>query len=156
MGIFYSILTHIHLYCSTSTSMQPHGYGYGFKYILYYFDQFGHHVSQGKWIWPKSVACPRSQRQWLVLKNHWSKIPNFFKPYGHLSGRAALTIGLKFLTGWWWSFVQLVTGHTLDRIDWNSRTPESPLRGMSREKAPNIWIIFWPIFVNLIWITQVT
>ena len=47
--------------------------------ILYYFDRFGRHASQGKWIWPKSVACPRSQRQWPASKNHWSKRPkNFF------------------------------------------------------------------------------
>ena len=56
--------------------------------ILYYFDQFGRHASQGKWIWPKSVACLRSQKQWLVSKNHWSKRPKFtffFEPYGQLS-----------------------------------------------------------------------
>jgi hypothetical protein len=55
--------------------------------LLYYFDQFGRHASQGKWIWPKSVACPRSQRQWLVSKNYWSKRLKtiFFEPYGQLS-----------------------------------------------------------------------
>src|ERR1700678_2949411 len=32
--------------------------------LLYYSDQFGCHMSQGKWIWPKSIACPRSQKKW--------------------------------------------------------------------------------------------
>ena len=53
--------------------------------LLYYFDQFGRHASQGKWIWPKSVACPRSQRQWPASKNHWSKRPKkifFLSPTG--------------------------------------------------------------------------
>ena len=38
----------------------------------------------------------------------------------------------------------------------STRTPESPLRGMSSENAPNIRINFWPILVILIRISQVT
>ena len=36
------------------------------------------------------------------------------------------------------------------------RTPESPLRGISSENAPNIRINFWPILVILIRISRVT
>jgi len=65
--------------------------------LLYYFDQFGRHTSQSKWIWLKSVACPMShvtwsQRQRPVPKNHWSEIPKFQK----FSAQAALTIGQNF------------------------------------------------------------
>lgn len=32
--------------------------------VLYQFDWFGHPMSQGKWMWPKLVVCPRSHSQW--------------------------------------------------------------------------------------------
>ena len=34
------------------------------KAILYHFDWFSHHASQGKWFWPNSITCPVSQMVW--------------------------------------------------------------------------------------------
>jgi hypothetical protein len=38
--------------------------------LLYYFNQFGCHRSQGQWLWPKLVACPVSQKIWPAFKKH--------------------------------------------------------------------------------------
>ena len=32
--------------------------------VLYHFDWFGRHASQGLWSWPNSVTCPASQPLW--------------------------------------------------------------------------------------------
>ena len=56
MSIFYFILLvavpSLVLFC------------FKFLLLLYHFELFGRHVSQGLWIWTKSVICPGSQRKW--------------------------------------------------------------------------------------------
>ena len=83
--------------------------------ILYYFDQFGHHASQGKWIWPKSVACPRSQKQWSVSKNHWSKRPKFTFFSSHM-GSSQLWEGLTRIWVTWVLVHGCVVLSTVDEI----------------------------------------
>ena len=44
--------------------------------ILYHFDWFGHHMSQGLWSWLNSVTCPVSQPLWPTTfggSKKWSK-----------------------------------------------------------------------------------
>jgi len=95
--------------------------------LLYYFDQFVHHMSHTKWFWMKSVACPASHEEWSASKNHWQK-----KIWGNLLVRPIYlpnpkVVGQNFWpvtghpsTGRCQNFVHLVTGHTPGRIDRNS------------------------------------
>ena len=45
--------------------------------LLYHFDWFGHHASQGLWSWPNSFTCPTSQPLWPTtfggFRNGWKR-----------------------------------------------------------------------------------
>ena len=50
--------------------------------ILYYFDQFVHHVSHAKWFWTKSVLVPRHTKSGWLRKTIGKMVqkPYFFEP----------------------------------------------------------------------------
>ena len=55
--------------------------------ILYHFELFGRHASQGQWMWTKLVNCPESQPKWL-MSNIVRKLSHIF----YLKLRRALLV----------------------------------------------------------------
>ena len=59
------------------------------KVLLYHFNWFGHHTSQGLWFWLNSVTCPLSQPLWPMTfggSKKWSKkaFKKIFMGVGHM------------------------------------------------------------------------
>ena len=57
--------------------------------VLYHFDWFGRHASQGLWSWPNSVTCPLSQPLWPTTfggSKKWSTkaFKKIFTGVGHM------------------------------------------------------------------------